>query len=262
MQSNPVRVWYRHPRAIRDSNWRSYGWLVLTALILNAFLPAIFSRDDAGRLILLSIALLLLLPVGFALARNLRHTFRQPETPLVATDADGIHFALADSRHKNLYLIPLRGAQLGSGAANCHIPWDTLGDVEAIPLNSLRRERLRLASRNNRHHANIYTARLGDYATACAIADSANARCYGQPLPPDEPLPPLRVRPLAWLLLAFNLACFTGWLTGFIPLNITAYDGLHGHPYGILLYLNPFSICLLNLTALALPWRWQADFRP
>ena len=206
MQSNPVRVWYRHPRAIRDSNWRSYGWLVLTALILNAFLPAIFSRDDAGRFILLSIALLLLLPIGIALARNLRHTFRQPDTPLVATDADGIHFALANSRHKNLYLIPLRGAQLGSGAANCHIPWDKLGDIEAIPLNFFRRERLRLSSRNNRHHANIYTARLGDYESVCAIADSANALCHGQPLPPDDALPPLRVRPFGWGLLAANTA--------------------------------------------------------
>jgi len=58
-----------------------------------------------------------------------------------------------------------------------------------------------------------------------------------------------------------NLACFTGWLTGLIPLNITAYDGLHGHPYGIFLYPNPFSIGLLNLIVLALPWRWQATYR-
>ena len=41
----------------------------------------------------------------------------------------------------------------------------------------------------------------------------------------------------------------------------TAYDGLHGHPYGIFLYPNPFSIGLLNLIALALPWRWQATYR-
>jgi len=83
----------------------------------------------------------------------------------------------------------------------------------------------------------------------------------GPPPPPGAGQPPLRVRPFGWLLLALNLACFTGWLTGFIPLNITAYDGLHGHPYGILLYPNPFSIGLLNLIALALPWRWQATYR-
>lgn len=256
MQSNPVRVWYRHPRAIRDSNWRSYGWLVLAALILNAFLPAVFSRDDAGRFILLSIALLLLLPIGVALARNLRHTFRQPDSPLVATDADGIHFALADPRHKNLYLIPLRGAQLGSGAANCHIPWDKLGDIEAIPLNIFRRERLRLASRNNRHHANIYTARLGDYESACAIADSANALCHGQPLPPDDALPPLRVRPFGWGLLAANTALLILWVAYYQ----LASTGLIAAPPGNYPFMTVLAvITALNLAARLAPWQLQAE---
>ena len=258
MQSNPVRVWYRHPRAIRDSNWRSYGWLVLTALIFNAFLPAIFSRDDAGRFILLSIALLLLLPVGIALARNLRHTFRQPDTPLVATDADGIHFALADPRHKNLYLIPLRGAQLGSGAANCHIPWDKLGDIEAIPLNFFRRERLRLSSRNNRHHANIYTARLGDYESVCAIADSANALCHGQPLPPDDALPPLRVRPFGWGLLAANTALLILWVAYYQ----LASTGLVATPPGNYPFMTALAVLTaLNLAARLAPWQLQAELQ-
>ena len=95
----------------------------------------------------------------------------------------------------------------------------------------------------------------------CDIAATANAACDGIPPMPGAWQSPLRVRPLAWLLLTLNLACFTGWLTGLIPLNITAYDGLHGHPYGIFLYPNPFSIGLLNLIALALPWRWQATYR-
>ena len=188
-----------------------------------------------------------------------------------SADRHGLRLALASPRQHGLADISpdhakyhtLGGGKLYSGARNCRITWHELRGVRTSAGNRRIPEQLGFYAHDiNHHYRSIRTKRLCDYAAICDIAATANAACDGIPPTPGACQPPLRVRPFGWLLLALNLACFTSWLTGFIPLNITAYDGLHGHPYGILLYLNPFSIGLLNLTALALPWRWQADFRP
>ena len=118
------------------------------------------------------------------------------------------------------------------------------------------RERLRLASRKNRHHANIYTARLGDYESVCAIADSANARCHGQPLPPNDALPPLRIRPLGWGLLAANTALLILWVAYYQ----LASTGLVAAPPGNYPFMTVLAvITALNLAARLAPWQLQAE---
>ena len=277
LEAENTRYWYKHPRVVRSCNIRLYFWLLLALFLLTsttATAPRWYLAHPGWALL----DLILMALVLRVLWRNFRHGFLAPAEPFASADRYGLRFALASPRQRSLTDLPVNhpiykrfgaeritGGKLYSGARNCHIAWQELLDVHAVAEYGVFPEQLQFHIRDftlAHSHRSINTKRLCDYAAICDIAATANAACAGIPPTPGAWQPPLRVRPLAWLLLAFNLACFTGWLTGFIPLNITAYDGLHGHPYGILLYPNPFSICLLNLTALALPWRWQADFRP
>ena len=276
-EAENARYWYKHPRVVRSCNIRLYFWLLLALFLLTgttATAPRWYLEHPGWALFdLILIALVLRV-----LWRNFRHGFLAPAEPFASADRHGLRLALANPRQRSLADLPadypayrrfgaerITGGKLYSGARNCHIAWRELLGVHAVDEYGIFPEQLQfhICDFTLAHsHRSINTKRLCDYAAICDIAATANAACNGIPPTPGAWQPPLRVRPLAWLLLAFNLACFTGWLTGFIPLNITAYDGLHGHPYGILLYPNPFSIGLLNLIALALPWRWQADFRP
>ena len=276
-EAENARYWYKHPRVVRSCNIRLYFWLLLALFLLTSTTTTAprWYLEHPGWALLDIILMTLVLR---ALWRNFRHGFLAPAEPFASADRHGLRFALASPRQRSLTDLPVNhpiykrfgaeritGGKLYSGARNCHIAWRELLGVHAVAEYGIFPEQLQfhICDFTLAHsHRSINTKRLCDYAAICDIAATANAACAGIPPTPGAWQPPLRVRPLAWLLLAFNLACFTGWLTGFIPLNITAYDGLHGHPYGILLYPNPFSICLLNLTALALPWRWQADFRP
>ena len=212
-----------------------------------------------------------------ALWCNFRHGFLASAEPFASADRHGLRLALSNPRLRNLADLPVdhlaykrfgverfTGGKLYSGARNCYIAWQELLDVHAVAEYNIFPEQLQFHTRDfTSAHSDrsIRTKRLCDYAAICDIAATANAACAGTPPTPGAWQPPLRLRPLAWLLLAFNLACIIGWFSGLIPLKITAYDGLHGHPYGIILYPNPFSIGLLNLIALALPWRWQATYR-
>ena len=272
-----TRYWYKHPRVVRSCNIRLYFWLLLALFLLTgttATAPRWYLEHPGWALL----DIILMTLVLRALWRNFRHGFLAPAEPFASADRHGLRLALSNPRLHSLADLPadypayrrfgaerVTGGKLYSGARNCHIAWRELLGVHAVAEYGIFPEQLQFHICDftlARSHRCINTRRLCDYAAICDIAATANAACNGIPPTPGAWQPPLRVRPLAWLLLALNLACFTGWLTGFIPLNITAYDGLHGHPYGILLYPNPFSIGLLNLTALALPWRWQADFRP
>ncbi|WP_298081555.1 hypothetical protein [uncultured Cardiobacterium sp.] len=272
-----ARYWYKHPRVVRSCNIRLYFWLLLALFLLTgttATAPRWYLAHPGWALFdLILIALVLRV-----LWRNFRHGFLAPAEPFASADRHGLRFALASPRQCSLTDLPVNhptykrfgaeritGGKLYSGARNCHIAWQELLDVHAVAEYGVFPEQLQFHIRDftlAHSHRSINTKRLCDYAAICDIAATANAACDGTPPTPGAWQPPLRVRPFGWLLLALNLACFTGWLTGLIPLKITAYDGLHGHPYGIFLYPNPFSIGLLNLIALALPWRWQADFRP
>ena len=262
---------------MRSCNIRLYFWL-LFALFLLISMTSIAPRwylEHPGWALLDIILIALVLRV---LWRNFRHGFLAPTEPFASADRHGLRLALSNPRLHKLADLPvdnltykrfgaerITGGKLYSGARNCHIAWRELLGVHAVAEYGIFPEQLQFDICDFtlvRSHRCINTKRLCDYAAICDIAATANAACDGIPPTPGAWQPPLRVRPFGWLLLALNLACFTGCLTGFIPLNITAYDGLHGHPYGILLYPNPFSIGLLNLIALALPWRWQADFRP
>ena len=276
-EAENARYWYKHPRVVRSCNIRLYFWL-LFALFLLISMTSIAPRwylEHPGWALLDIILIALVLRV---LWRNFRHGFLAPTEPFASADRHGLRLALSNPRLHKLADLPvdnltykrfgaerITGGKLYSGARNCHIAWRELLGVHAVAEYGIFPEQLQFDICDFtlvRSHRCINTKRLCDYAAICDIAATANAACDGIPPTPGAWQPPLRVRPFGWLLLALNLACFTGWLTGFIPLNITAYDGLHGHPYGILLYPNPFSIGLLNLIALALPWRWQADFRP
>ena len=276
-EAENARYWYKHPRVVRSCNIRLYFWLLLALFLLTstaATAPRWYLEHPGWALL----DIILMTLVLRALWRNFRHGFLAPAEPFASADRHGLRLALSNPRLHSLADLPadypayrrfgaerVTGGKLYSGARNCHIAWRELLGVHAVAEYGIFPEQLQFHICDftlARSHRCINTRRLCDYAAICDIAATANAACNGIPPTPGAWQPPLRVRPLAWLLLALNLACFTGWLTGFIPLNITAYDGLHGHPYGILLYPNPFSICLLNLIALALPWRWQADFRP
>ncbi len=273
LEAENTRYWYKHPRVVRSCNIRLYFWLLLALFLLTsttATAPRWYLAHPGWALF----DLILMALVLRALWRNFRHGFLAPAEPFASADRHGLRLALANPRQRSLADLPVdqltykrfgverfTGGKLYSGARNCHIAWRELLGVHAVAEYGIFPEQLQFDICDftlARSHRCINTKRLCDYAAICDIAATANAACNGIPPTPGAWQPPLRVRPLAWLLLAFNFACFTG----FIPLNITAYDGLHGHPYGILLYPNPFSIGLLNLTALALPWRWQADFRP
>ena len=275
-EAKNARYWYKHPRVVRSCNIRLYFWL-LFALFLLISMTSIAPRwylEHPGWALLDIILIALVLR---ALWRNFRHGFLAPTEPFASADRHGLRLALSNPRLHKLADLPVdqltykcfgverfTGGKLYSGARNCYIAWQELLDVHAVVEYGIFPEQLQFHIRDftlAHSHRSIRTKRLCDYAAICDIAATANAACAGTPPTPGAWQPPLRVRPLAWLLLAFNLACFTGWLTGLIPLNITAYDGLHGHPYGIFLYPNPFSIGLLNLIALALPWRWQATYR-
>ena len=276
-EAENARYWYKHPRVVRSCNIRLYFWLLLALFLLTGTTPTAprwyLAHPGWALFDLILMALVLR-----ALWRNFRHGFLAPAEPFASADRHGLRLALANPRQRSLADLPadypaykrfgaerITGGKLYSGARNCHIAWQALLDVHAVAEYDIFPEQLQFHSRDftlAHSHRSIRTKRLCDYAAICDIAATANAACDGTPPTPGAWQPPLRVRPFGWLLLALNLACFTGWLTGLIPLNITAYDGLHGHPYGIFLYPNPFSIGLLNLTALALPWRWQADFRP
>ena len=272
-----ARYWYKHPRVVRSCNIRLYFWLLLALFLLTsttATAPRWYLAHPGWALF----DLILMALVLRVLWRNFRHGFLAPAEPFASADRYGLRFVLASPRQCSLADLPVNhptyklfgaeritGGKLYSGARNCHIAWQELLDVHAVAEYGVFPEQLQFHIRDftlAHSHRSINTKRLCDYAAICDIAATANAACDGTPPTPGAWQPPLRVRPFGWLLLALNLACFTGWLTGLIPLKITAYDGLHGHPYGIFLYPNPFSIGLLNLIALALPWRWQADFRP
>ena len=276
-EAENTRYWYKHPRVVRSCNIRLYFWLLLALFLLGsstATAPRWYLAHPGWTLF----DLILMALVLRVLWRNFRHGFLAPAEPFASADRYGLRLALASPRQRSLTDLPVNhpiykrfgaeritGGKLYSGARNCHIAWRELLGVHAVAEYGIFPEQLQFDICDFtlvRSHRCINTKRLCDYAAICDIAATANAACDGIPPTPGAWQPPLRVRPFGWLLLALNLACFTGWLTGFIPLNITAYDGLHGHPYGILLYPNPFSIALLNLIALALPWRWQADFRP
>ena len=276
-EAENARYWYKHPRVVRSCNIRLYFWLLLALFLLTGTTPTAprwyLAHPGWALFDLILMALVLR-----ALWRNFRHGFLAPAEPFASADRHGLRLALANPRQRSLADLPadypaykrfgaerITGGKLYSGARNCHIAWRELLGVHAVAEYGIFPEQLQfhICDFTLAHsHRSINTKRLCDYAAICDIAATANAACDGTPPTPGAWQPPLRVRPFGWLLLALNLACFTGWLTGLIPLNITAYDGLHGHPYGIFLYPNPFSIGLLNLTALALPWRWQADFRP
>ena len=271
-----ARYWYKHPRVVRSCNIRLYFWLLLVLFLLTSTtttVPRWYLEHPGWALFdLILIALVLR-----ALWHNFRHGFLASAEPFASADRYGLRLALSNPRLHSLADLPVdnltykrfgverfTGGKLYSGARNCYIAWQELLDVHAVAEYNIFPEQLQFHTRDftlAHSHRSIRTKRLCDYAAICDIAATANAACAGTPPTSGELQPPLRLRPLAWLLLAFNLACFTGWLTGLIPLNITAYDGLHGHPYGIFLYPNPFSIGLLNLIALALPWRWQATYR-
>ena len=276
-EAENTRYWYKHPRVVRSCNIRLYFWLLLALFLLTsttATAPRWYLAHPGWALL----DLILMALVLRVLWRNFRHGFLAPAEPFASADRYGLRFALANPRQRSLADLPadypayrrfgaerITGGKLYSGARNCHIVWQELLGVHAVAEYGIFPEQLQFHICDftlARSHRCINTKRLCDYAAICDIAATANAACDGTPPTPGAWQPPLRVRPFGWLLLALNLACFTGWLTGFIPLKITAYDGLHGHPYGIFLYPNPFSIGLLNLIALALPWRWQADFRP
>ena len=276
-EAENARYWYKHPRVVRSCNIRLYFWLLLALFLLTSTTTTAprWYLEHPGWALFDLILIALVLRV---LWRNFRHGFLAPAEPFASADRHGLRLALANPRQRSLADLPadypayrrfgaerITGGKLYSGARNCHIAWRELLGVHAVAEYGIFPEQLQFHICDftlARSHRCINTKRLCDYAAICDIATTANAACDGIPPTPGAWQPPLRVRPFGWLLLALNLACFTGWLTGLIPLNITAYDGLHGHPYGILLYPNPFSIGLLNLIALALPWRWQADFRP
>jgi len=275
-EAENARYWYKHPRVVRSCNIRLYFWLLLALFLLTSTTttaPRWYLEHPGWALF----DLILMALVLRALWCNFRHGFLAPAEPFASADRHGLRLALSNPRLRNLADLPVdhlaykrfgverfTGGKLYSGARNGYIAWQELLGVHAIAEYNIFPEQLQFHTRDFtlvHSHRSIRTKRLCDYAAICDIAATANAACAGTPPTPGAWQPPLRVRPLAWLLLAFNLACFTGWLTGLIPLNITAYDGLHGHPYGIFLYPNPFSIGLLNLIALALPWRWQATYR-
>ena len=268
-EAENTRYWYKHPRVVRSCNLRLYFWLLLALFLLGsttATAPRWYLAHPGWALF----DFILMALVLRALWRNFRHGFLAPAEAFASADRHGLRFALASPRQHGLADISpdhakyhtLGGGKLYSGARNCRITWHELRGVRTSAGNRRIPEQLGFYAHDiNHHYRSIRTKRLCDYAAICDIAATANAACAGTPPTSGELQPPLRLRPLAWLLLAFNLACFTGWLTGLIPLNITAYDGLHGHPYGIFLYPNPFSLGLLNLIALALPWRWQATYR-
>lgn len=275
-EAENARYWYKHPRVVCSCNIRLYFWL-LFALFLLISMTSIAPRwylEHPGWALLDVILIALVLRV---LWRNFRHGFLAPTEPFASADRHGLRLALSNPRLHKLADLPVDHltykrfgverftvGKLYSGARNCYIAWQELLDVHAVAEYGIFPEQLQFHIRDftlAHSHRSIRTKRLCDYAAICDIAATANAACAGTPPTSGELQPPLRLRPLAWLLLTLNLACFTGWLTGLIPLKITAYDGLHGHPYGIFLYPNPFSIGLLNLIALALPWRWQATYR-
>ena len=275
-EAENARYWYKHPRVVRSCNIRLYFWLLLALFLLTSTTttaPRWYLEHPGWALF----DLILMALVLRALWCNFRHGFLAPAEPFASADRHGLRLALSNPRLRNLADLPVdhlaykrfgverfTGGKLYSGARNCYIAWQELLDVHAVAEYNIFPEQLQFHTRDfTSAHSDrsIRTKRLCDYAAICDIAATANAACAGTPPTPGAWQPPLRLRPLAWLLLAFNLACIIGWFSGLIPLKITAYDGLHGHPYGIILYPNPFSIGLLNLIALALPWRWQATYR-
>ncbi len=275
-EAENARYWYKHPRVVRSCNIRLYFWLLLALFLLTSTTttaPRWYLEHPGWALF----DLILMALVLRALWCNFRHGFLASAKPFASADRYGLRLALSNPRLHSLADLPVdnltykrfgverfTGGKLYSGARNCYIAWQELLDVHAVAEYNIFPEQLQFHTRDftlAHSHRSIRTKRLCDYAAICDIAATANAACAGTPPTPGAWQPPLRVRPLAWLLLAFNLACIIGWFSGLIPLNITAYDGLHGHPYGIILYPNPFSLGLLNLIALALPWRWQATYR-
>ena len=275
-EAENARYWYKHPRVVRSCNIRLYFWLLLVLFLLTSTtttVPRWYLEHPGWALF----DLILMALVLRALWCNFRHGFLAPTEPFASADRHGLRLALSNPRLHSLADLPVdhlaykrfgverfTGGKLYSGARNGYIAWQELLGVHAIAEYGIFPEQLQFHIRDftlAHSHRSIRTKRLCDYAAICDIAATANAACAGTPPTPGAWQPPLRVRPLAWLLLAFNLACVIGWFSGLIPLNITAYDGLHGHPYGIILYPNPFSLGLLNLIALALPWRWQATYR-
>lgn len=275
-EAENARYWYKHPRVVRSCNIRLYFWLLLALFLLTSTTttaPRWYLEHPGWALF----DLILMALVLRALWCNFRHGFLAPAEPFASADRHGLRLALSNPRLRNLADLPVdhlaykrfgverfTGGKLYSGARNGYIAWQELLGVHAIAEYGIFPEQLQFHIRDftlAHSHRSIRTKRLCDYAAICDIAATANAACAGTPPTPGAWQPPLRVRPLAWLLLAFNLACVIGWFSGLIPLKITAYDGLHGHPYGIILYPNPFSLGLLNLIALALPWRWQATYR-
>ncbi len=261
MQDIPTRLWYRHPCVIRNSNWRIFVGLALTVLVLNIFLPIDMKKSDHPgffMLFMLSLCLLFLMPIVPPLVRNLYHTFRQPHEPLVRLDGDGLHFTLS-RRDRTLANIPsFHGAFFGSGATNCHIAWDDLHGIAVFPYSALNNEYLGLASIYPMRK--IYTSLLGDHATAYAVASCSKAVLKDKALPPDDALPPLRVRPLGWALLALNVAFAALW---FALWQLSSH-GVIADPFSGFAW--PYTSALAVMTVLngivrLSPWQWQADFQ-
>lgn len=259
MQDIPPRLWYRHPCVIRNSNWRIFVGLALTVLFLNIFLPVDLQKDGFTILFTLFFCLLFLLPVVPPLVRNLYHTFRQPHEPLVRLDGDGLHLTLS-RRGRTLANIPaFHGAFFGSGATNCHIAWDELRGIAVFPYSALNNEHLGLAS-DYYSMRKIYTSLLGDHATAEAVARCSKAVLKGKALPPDVALPPPRVRPLGWALLALNSTFAVLWfaLWQLTSLGVIA-DPFSGFAWP---YTSALAVMMvLNGIARLSPWQWQADFQ-
>ena len=271
----PPHQWYKHPRAIARGNWHTFAWLTTAAL-----LALLTSRGVASGH---AVALVLLLPLALAIraaGQAARHAFSHHDAPLVRLDADGIHLALKNRRQRDLARLPARGASLYAGAANCHIAWDEIAYISALPANRYRAQQLLIEDQDGDNHG-IYTAPLGDYDTVCTIAATARA-CHASdhwPLPDRDTLPPPRVRPFARILLTANIVLISTWLT----LNLLVQQGLITLPFTDpalpLLELPPFhlhailpfgayphtnALILLTLTALNLaawlaPWHWQAE---
>ena len=220
-------------------------------------MPVDLQQDGFTILFTLFFCLLFLLPVVPPLVRNLYHTFRQPDEPLVRLDGDGLHLTLSRCG-RTLANMTFRGAFFGSGETNCHIAWDDLRGIAVFPYSALNNEYLGLASAYPMRK--IYTSLLGDHATAHAVASCSKAVLKDKALPPDDALPPLRVRPLGWALLALNVAFAVLW---FALWHLSSL-GVIADPFSSFAW--PYTSALAMMTVLngivrLSPWQWQADFQ-
>ena len=147
----PPHQWYKHPRAIARGNWHTFAWLTTAAL-----LAMLTSRGVASGH---AVALALLLPLAFLIRvawQAARHAFSHHDAPLVRLDVNGIHLALKNRRQRCLARLPSRGASLHAGAVNCHIAWDEIAYISALPANRYRAQQLLIEDQDGDNHG-IYS---------------------------------------------------------------------------------------------------------